>query len=157
MSEINVEEIMKGIREKIKASGAGTEEPPFDEGPFIAIPRNYGALRQAVENMKSESQVQYYYDEPDGPKKIIKNVIRRGLHFVFFPMMESQNRYNADVLRLMKRHVMINDRKQKELLKRIQKLESENRSLRDELEESRKTQPGSEKNDRSEPSGEGTA
>ncbi len=134
MEKINVEQIMQEIRAEIKEKGLETDLPAFKDIPFsIDSQGANGDIDQVIERLGMESTIEYYYDMPKGIRSIVKKVIRRSIHFVFFPVLASQNRFNADVaysMRMLRRNEKTN---RKELLERLEKLERENRILKRKL------------------------
>ena len=144
MEQINVEEIMQEIRKDIADSKVQIDIMPFED---IPIPEektedseslNGLTLDQAISRLKSEYAIQYYYDMPGGIKSVVKKVIRKSVHFVFFPIMEYQNRFNGDVVKGIELVGHIEKRNYKELGERIKKLERENRRLKRLLENRKK-------------------
>ncbi len=131
MEKINVEEIMEEIRAKIKDEGLSADVPPFEDVPIWGNDTDEASdLDLTVERLKAESKIEYYYEMPGGIRSIVKKVIRRSIYFVFFPILLSQNRFNSDVTQSLDMIHNNEKRNKKELLKRIEKLERENRILK---------------------------
>lgn len=141
MENINVEQIMEDIRKDIKEKGMTLDVPSFDDIPLkegsvgsdAALQDLDSELDQTIFRLEGECDVQYYYPMQKGVKSMIKKVIRKTVHCVFFPIMESQNRFNKDVV-----HYLDADRKRqakryKDILKRVKTLEAENQKLKEKL------------------------
>ena len=136
MEQVNVEQIMQEIRKNIEESGADLDIMPFEEVPFPEDLKDRSenkdnlSINQIITRLQSESQIQFYYDMPKSVKSLIKKVIRKSVHFVFFPIMESQNRFNADVVQSIRLLGDTEEKNYKQLMRKVKKLESENRKLK---------------------------
>lgn len=144
MENINVEQIMAEIRKEIKENGMTVDIPRFDDVPLrdddtLSVNMNPEADHMGVDpdarisRLESESTVQYYYPMPRGLKNTVKKVIRKTVHCVFFPIMESQNQFNRDIVSYLKLSRQAEHKKNKAILKRLQQLENENKKLQEQL------------------------
>ena len=107
MMQINVEQIMEEIRENIKRRGYTDDFLEFEDietkdllnAAFFDFDEMLASLQKA--NMKSS--VNYYCDviPHRGVKNLVKAVIRKFLRFLFMPIIEEQNQYNAYSVRML--------------------------------------------------------
>ena len=131
MDSINVEQIMQEIRAQIKEKGLNTEIMPFEDIPF---PENrvdaFDKLEKENKQLRAESNVPYYYEMPKGIKTFIKKVIRKAVHGVVAPILDNQNRFNADVVDNLELTRKTEIESYSTLIERIRELERENKRIR---------------------------
>lgn len=103
MTEINVEEIMREIREEIAQKGYTDEPLSFQD---VEAPKenkyeyHIDEYMKIVNEINSDSNVQWYrHLQQGGLKGLIKKVIRRMVAFIIAPMSDEQNLFNAQVAR----------------------------------------------------------
>lgn len=95
---INVEEIMKEIREDIEKRNLRDDLPDFDS---IVIGDGKDMLTDSdtLTRLNNEYYLSYYVDYTGNPlKNMFKKVIRKVLKFLILPLVEKQIAFNADVV-----------------------------------------------------------
>ena len=134
MDSINVEQIMQEIRAQIKKEGLDTEIIPFEEVPF---PINWNdkldQFEEGIIKLRAESNVPYYYEMPKGIKAFIKKVIRKAVHGVVAPILETQNRFNSSVVDSLEMIGQIERESRDLFMERIRELERENSRIKRKL------------------------
>ena len=134
--KINVEQIMKEIREDIKQKGYTGDLLSFEDVNEGAGIINADNAVFSFEGLVSELQaanagyVVKYYRNPgnNGIKSFMKKAIRKMLCFLINPMAEEQTNFNACVVRSLNQivpYISEQEEKQKEYRLRIQDLETE--------------------------------
>lgn len=104
MKEINIEEIMEEIRQKIESRGYCQDIPAFEDiSADVCIADIPGFSEKEfdsyLEQVKAHCEVQYYEPITDGRiKKLIKKIMRKLMSFQLVPMTVQQNTFNSFVL-----------------------------------------------------------
>lgn len=105
MQEINVEEIMKEIREDIKNKGYTADMLSFND---VAVPNeegytyNYDELCRLVYQVNQCCSVSWARELPGNPIVVfIKKVIRLLVTFLIAPMSDEQNAFNGNTTRVI--------------------------------------------------------
>ena len=107
--QINVEDIMKEIRQNIAARGETPAVLSFDENTvdqeceasFMSTAKFSAAeLHQEINLANVEHNINYYQMIPaGGVKSFIKRSIRKVIAFIILPLRNAQNQFNAHVVR----------------------------------------------------------
>lgn len=106
MQEINVDEIMKEIRENIKKRGYSDDilsfsDVQYDGGKFEESEKyNAAEFLENVCQVNARCEISYYTPIPKkGAKNLIKCAIRKIMAFLILPIVAQQNNFNAVVAR----------------------------------------------------------
>ena len=136
IDDIDLEKRMKEIREEIRDSKMNSEIERFDNSPFREKQTGYTNLvniEELIVKLDSESIVSYYFNLPRGIKSFVKKAIRKAVYCAVFPVLDAQNRFNADAVNLMRSLCHVNSKDYDNLLSRISELERDNKKLKKEL------------------------
>ena len=141
-NNINIEEIMAGIKREIKEKGLTSDMLSFEDVPYRRSTAG-GSPDEALDYIRSNYTVQPYKELNGNPVKVLfKKVIRKLTKFYVEPVFEEQNIFNANAVTVIS-HLAetdlgkINSRVEalelanKELMLRLDKLERENAELRE--------------------------
>ncbi len=146
-NSIDIEEIMAEIKRDIKEKGLTEDMLGFEDVPYKK-PVQIGGSEQADDALaflNANCSVQPYKELKGNPLKVFfKKVIRKLVKFYVEPVVQEQNDLNINTVTVLNalsenKTEDISDRiatlelAQKELLRRIDKLERENESLRIQL------------------------
>ena len=96
--EINVEQIMQEIREKIDAEENWEDLPPFESVPIrtqtgdkaatVSVPTESNEYAQEVDSMNRTWNIVYFWPLNSNPiKRFIQRAIKRILKFLFLPVI----------------------------------------------------------------------
>lgn len=105
MQDINIEEIMKEIRNNIQKRGYSDEILNFDEVDIkisddAAEEFRIELFRDYLQQANIGCEVSYYTPiAKRGLKNFVKRAIRKLLAFLMFPMLQQQNAFNVSVTR----------------------------------------------------------
>lgn len=109
--QINVEDIMKEIRQNIADRGETPAILSFDEstvdseceaGYLSSAKFCATELSKEIHKARQEHNINYYQMIPaGGVKSFIKRSIRKVIAFVVLPLRDAQNQYNAHVVRAL--------------------------------------------------------
>ncbi len=128
-NSINTEKIMSEIRLEIKNKNISADIPCFEDIPYknpdgVPFSKN---LDKAVEHLRSRSYIQPYHRICGNPVNVfLKKSVRKIIKFHTEPIVSEQNNFNASVVNT----VTLLRNTQKQLIKRIEKLEKENNELK---------------------------
>ena len=143
-TNINIEEIMADIKREIKEKGLTNDMLSFDEIPYRKSQAG-GSPQEALEYIKSNYYIQPYKELEGNPLKVLfKKVIRKMTKFYVEPVVMEQNDFNANAANIISDlaesdigkisgRVETLELANKELMLRLDKLEQENRELREKL------------------------
>lgn len=98
---INVEEIMKEIRDDIEKRNLRDNLPDFSS---IVIGDGKDAMSDgsALSRINNEYFLSYYTDYTGNPlKNCFKKIIRKMVKFLILPLVEQQNLFNEDVVKIL--------------------------------------------------------
>lgn len=119
MQEINVEQIMKEIREDISEKGYTAAEMSFAralanmDSASIENAYNKSALRTKFHYLSTHYNNPIYFELPGNPiKAFFQRAVRRVLFFMIFPAFHFQNVFNeavSDCIRQIKNYIDEND------------------------------------------------
>lgn len=129
---IDTEKIMSEIRLKIKKKNISADIPSFENIPYknpdgVSFSENPD---KAVDHLRSRSYVQPYHRICGNPVTVfIKKSVRKIIKFHTEPIVSEQNNFNASAVTA----VASLRNTQKQLIKRIEKLEKENAELKRKL------------------------
>lgn len=141
-NNINIEEIMADIKREIKEKGLTGDMLSFEDVPYKKTPQAGGSVREALDFLNSNYNVQPYKELKGNPLKVVfKKIIRKMMKFYIEPTVEDQNNVNSSIVTVLNGLADNSPEKamnkaetlelaQKELLMRIEKLEKENEELR---------------------------
>ena len=105
MIKIDVEKIMDEIRQEIKEKGYTNDLLSFQdveiESDAAKAEFDMNEMKNCVQAANMSARVEYYHQmiPHRGLKNIVKIVLRKILRFLLLPLLEEQNRYNADSVR----------------------------------------------------------
>lgn len=141
-NNINIEEIMADIKREIKAKGLTGDMLSFEDVPYKKTPQAGGSVKEALDFLNSNYNVQPYKELKGNPLKVVfKKIIRKLMKFYIEPTVNDQNNVNSSIVTVLNGLADNSPEKalnkaetielaQKELLMRIEKLEKENEELR---------------------------
>ena len=141
-NNINIEEIMADIKREIKEKGLTGDMLSFEDVPYKKTPQAGGSVREALDFLNSNYNVQPYKELKGNPLKVVfKKIIRKLMKFYIEPTVNDQNNVNSSIVTVLNGLADNSPEKalnkaetielaQKELLIRIEKLEKENEELR---------------------------
>lgn len=104
--EVNVEQIMEEIREKIRTEGKYDDIPSFDDIPItvsdsglrFAERMDSDALLDALDEIKANYRIQYYWEFSGNMLKVLfKRIVRKLIKCVLLPIVDQQSDLNADI------------------------------------------------------------
>ena len=124
-NEINVEEIMREIREEIRKKGYAKGLIPFEDIPIRGTTHyqaGQGSLEESVSLLQMRNQIAWARPLPNGIKGLIMRVIRKTIRFFIIPIVTEQNEYNWRVAQTME-----------QLYKRIKEQNEEIMALRQQV------------------------
>ncbi|MDE6848401.1 MAG: hypothetical protein K2O29_06100 [Ruminococcus sp.] len=131
-NSINTEKIMSEIRLEIKKKNISTDILSFEDIPYkkpdgVLFSENPD---KAVDHLRSHSYVQPYHQIFGNPVTVfLKKSVRKIIKFHTEPIVSEQNNFNASTVTA----VASLRNTQKQLIKRIEKLEKENTELKRKL------------------------
>lgn len=134
MSAINIEAIMKEIREEIEAAGytdsmLSFDDVALDDANFQFATFSKSDFKREVSDLNQRWSIQTYRNlGTSGFGGFIKKVIRKCIRFYVDPVVEDQNRFNANVVKtmnLMNCYIQEQDATIAVLKKQIEKLEEQ--------------------------------
>lgn len=105
MMKIDVEKIMEEIRADIKAKGYTNDLLSFQDvvmdNTTENLKFNMDEMNHCTHAANVSARVEYYHQiiPHRGLKNLIKIFIRKSMRFLLQPLVEEQNRYNADSVR----------------------------------------------------------
>ncbi|MBB5264817.1 hypothetical protein HNP82_001956 [Catenibacillus scindens] len=110
MKKINVEEIMKEIREEIAQKGYTEDSVDYaniagDAKAILGVKTDFSAyeLGHAVNGAAGQHKIEYYRMIPKGGlKSFIERSIRKILRFMLIPMVDQQNQFNYQMVVCMR-------------------------------------------------------
>lgn len=145
--EINIEEIIRKIREEIREKGyqetdLSFEDIPIPEAPVLPasnmtqIPQSQDDLRAILDylNANCTHDIMLPIESSNPVKKIVRKLVR----FLFYPVLAKQNEVNASLVNalaiLTKRLALVSENEQRmaELQGRVDSLEAELEKIKDE-------------------------
>ncbi|MBO7473318.1 MAG: hypothetical protein J6U00_04830 [Ruminococcus sp.] len=141
MDNINIEQIMADIKREIKEKGLTSDMLSFEDIPYKKTAQG-GSPAEAVDYVTSHYYVQPYQEFTGNPVKVFfKKALRKVMRFYVDPIVMEQNDFNANTAIAIKaisedKSKDMNSRVEtleivnKELVKRLDKLEHENAELR---------------------------
>ncbi|OPZ20885.1 MAG: hypothetical protein BWZ04_01461 [Firmicutes bacterium ADurb.BinA205] len=141
-NNINIEEIMADIKREIKEKGLTGDMLSFEDVPYKKTPQAGGSVKEALDFLNSNYNVQPYKELKGNPLKVVfKKIIRKLMKFYIEPTVNDQNNVNSSIVTVLNGLADNSPEKalnkaetielaQKELLIRIEKLEKENEELR---------------------------
>ncbi len=141
-NNINIEEIMADIKREIKEKGLTGDMLSFEDVPYKKTPQAGGSVKEALDFLNSNYNVQPYKELKGNPLKVVfKKIIRKLIKFYIEPTVNDQNNVNSSIVTVLNGLADNSPEKalnkaetielaQKELLIRIEKLEKENEELR---------------------------
>lgn len=141
-NNINIEEIMADIKREIKEKGLTGDMLSFEDVPYKKTPQAGGSVKEALDFLNSNYNVQPYKELKGNPLKVVfKKIIRKLMKFYIEPTVNDQNNVNSSIVTVLNGLADNSPEKalnkaetielaQKELLMRIEKLEKENEELR---------------------------
>ena len=141
-NNINIEEIMADIKREIKEKGLTGDMLSFEDVPYKKTPQAGGSVKEALDFLNSNYNVQPYKELKGNPLKVVfKKIIRKLMKFYIEPTVNDQNNVNSSIVSVLNGLADNSPEKalnkaetielaQKELLMRIEKLEKENEELR---------------------------
>ncbi len=141
-NNINIEEIMADIKREIKEKGLTGDMLSFEDVPYKKTPQAGGSVKEALDFLNSNYNVQPYKELKGNPLKVVfKKIIRKLMKFYIEPTVNDQNNVNSSIVTVLNELADNSPEKalnkaetielaQKELLIRIEKLEKENEELR---------------------------
>ena len=144
-NNINIEEIMADIKREIKEQGLTGDMLSFEDVPYKKTPQAGGSVKEALDFLNSNYNVQPYKELKGNPLKVFfKKVIRKLTKFYVEPITEEQNGINSGIVTAlnglsentsddMANRVETLELANKELIMRLDKLEKENEELRKSL------------------------
>ena len=102
MSDVNVEVIMREIRNDIRRKGFTEEMLSFDDvegrDPYLTLDFNIDELKDTIEQLQGNNVVSWKVDSVGhGIKGLVKRIIRKTVGFVVAQAMDAQNMYNRNV------------------------------------------------------------
>lgn len=107
MIKVDVEQIMKEIRDEIQKKGLTHDVLSFQDisGKNIccSLIFNRDELKKRMCYLNNSNRVEYFHQiiPHRGIKNIIKLVIRKCLRFLLQPLIEEQNHYNAELVQAL--------------------------------------------------------
>ena len=110
MKNINVEDIMKEIREEIAQKGYTDENIDFENitgnvKAVLGVKTDFSSyeLEHALNDAANQHKIEYYRMIPKGGlKSFIQRSIRKVLKFMLVPMIDQQNQYNYQMIVCMR-------------------------------------------------------
>ncbi len=110
MKNINVEEIMKEIREEITQKGYTDENIDFENitgnvKAVLGVKTDFSSyeLEHALNDAANQHKIEYYRMIPKGGlKSFIQRSIRKIVKFMMIPMIDQQNQYNYQMVVCMR-------------------------------------------------------
>ncbi len=110
MKNINVEEIMKEIREEIAQKGYTDENIDFENitgnvKAVLGVKTDFSSyeLEHALNDAANQHKIEYYRMIPKGGlKSFIQRSIRKMVKFMMVPMIDQQNQYNYQMVVCMR-------------------------------------------------------
>lgn len=130
MHEINVEDIMQEIREDIKRKGYNSDMLSFQD---VIVPNkegysyNYEELERLVYQVNKSCSVTWKRELSGSSFEIfIKKVIRKAVTFLFRPVWDEQNAFNANTTRVINQlmgYIDVQNERIQELEKNIEVFE----------------------------------
>ena len=141
MDNINIEQIMADIKREIKEKGLTSDMLSFEDIPYKKTAQG-GSPAEAVDYVTSHYYVQPYQEFTGNLVKVFfKKALRKVMRFYVDPIVMEQNDFNANTAIAIKaisedKSKDMNSRVEtleivnKELVKRLDKLEHENAELR---------------------------
>ncbi len=135
MNNIDVEEIMKEIRDEIKEKGYKESDLSFSDIPisnFAEIEQesfDLDKLREKLQRVNETYGVDYYkVIEGGGIKNFVKKAIRKTLKFLLYPLCQNQEQFNffsAQTMNQLFLYIQMQEKRINEL-ENLQKKEEEN-------------------------------
>jgi hypothetical protein len=108
-------------------------DPPLDFDYFFSTEQLPNLIEQSLAGAEAGKSISYYFDlECGGLKLLIKRLIRKATHFLFFRTIESQRNFNTSMLtasRLMYSTLMGMKEQHERDTRRIRSLEERIRTL----------------------------
>ena len=141
---INIEEIMAEIKQKIKEQGLTADMLSFEDVPYKKNAQS-GSASEALDYISTHYYIQPYKElQGNGIKVFFKKVLRKLMKFYVEPVVFEQNDFNANAANIISDlaesdigkisgRVETLELANKELMLRLDKLEQENRELREKL------------------------
>ncbi len=122
---VNIEEIMQGIRQEIKDKGLTSDMLSFEDVPYRK-PDAAGTeeVQESLIYLNAHYNVQPY--KPLGGNALvvfIKKVLRKLMKFYIEPIVNDQNQFNANVVRVLNAQQNTDAPDTQELVKRLEVLE----------------------------------
>lgn len=126
---VNIEEIMQGIRQEIKDKGLTSDMLSFEDVPYRkpdAVVNGAGTeeVQESLIYLNAHYNVQPY--KPLGGNALvvfIKKVLRKLMKFYIEPIVNDQNQFNANVVRVLNAQQDADAPDVQELVKRLEVLE----------------------------------
>ena len=132
---IHIEEIMQNIRKEIKEKGLSSDMLSFEDVPYQKPDAAVnGAGSEEVKNslvyLNGHYNVQPYKPLGGNPLFVfIKKVLRKLMKFYIEPIVNDQNNFNANVVRVLNAHQNTPAPDTDELMKRLEVLELNQKQL----------------------------
>ncbi|MBO4493821.1 MAG: hypothetical protein J5724_05475 [Ruminococcus sp.] len=131
MDNINIEQIMADIKRDIKEKGLTPDMLSFEDIPYKKTAQG-GSPAEAVDYVTSHYYVQPYQEFTGNPVKVFfKKALRKVMRFYVDPIVMEQNDFNANTAIAIK---AISEDKSKDMNNRVETLEIVNRELAKRLE-----------------------
>lgn len=131
--QINIEDIMEEIREKVKNKKYSREALDFEFVMKAEAVKPFDANDFCVALQAIGCNMDLRYDEPiQGKGTFVKKIIKKLNKFYIKPLLEKQSRTNGDILTIMNQmgdYILQADKKMQEYELRIEYLEDKCNSL----------------------------